>query len=321
MSDRQSPAQRDALAWLQRRHGGHWTAADESDLQAWLAANPDRRAAWADAQRLWSDLGPVRELAQGELRRARRVSTRPSPWRTAAWPAGALAVAALAVFTYRAIPGAFDDPRLVETARGQMQTLLLPDGSRIDVNTDSRIRVTTSALCRCVELLRGEALFTVAHGDPRPFRVAAGAATIVDVGTVFWSRRDAAGLAVAVSQGQVDVFVRGERQPQRLDAGQALALDGSGRGMPAPALGVAELTAWREGQLVFHDAPLADVLKEFARYHAVRFEIDARLSGYRLSGRLASGDLDKLLALLQAGYPAQAIRIGPDLIRVNFRAS
>lgn len=321
MSTRHSTAERTALAWLQRRHGGPWTAADESALQAWLSADPEHAAAWAGAERLWSDLGDVRSLAQADLRRARQFRPATRPWRAAAWPGGAVALAAVTVLAWRCVPGAFDEPRLVQTARGQMQTLALPDGSRIEVNTDTRIKIATSPWCRCVELLNGEALFTVAHGDPRPFRVAAGAATIIDVGTVFWSRRDPAGIGVAVSEGLVDVLVRGEKQPHRLAAGGSLAFDGSGQSVPAPALNVAELTAWRQGRLVFHDVPLAEVLKEFARYHPVRFEIDARLSGYRLSGRLASADLEKMLDLLQAGYPAQATRVAPDLIRVTFRSS
>lgn len=277
--------------------------------------------AWVRAQETWSRLDDVREFAESDLRRARHPPRRTGNRKVALWPAGALAVAAASVIAWRSIPGAFDEPRLVQTARGQSQAIEMADGSRIELNTETRVRVSTSPFCRCVELLNGEAHFSVAHGDPRPFRVAAGVATIVDVGTVFWSRRDAASLAVAVSEGQVDVFVRGEPRPQRLDAGQSLAVDAAGHGLPAPTLSVAELTAWRQGQLVFQDAPLADVLKEFARYHPVRFEIDARLSGYRLSGRLASGDLEALLALLQGGYPAQAVRVGPDLIRVNFRAS
>lgn len=316
-----SPAEGEALVWLQRLHGGRWTPSDDAALQAWMAESPEHAEAWAQAQDTWQKLDGIRDHVDADLRRARRAGHRASPWRAVLWPAGALAVAALSVVVWRSIPGAFDEPRLVETARGQSQAIEMADGSRIELNTETRIRVSTSPFCRCVELLNGEAHFSVAHGDPRPFRVTAGAATIVDVGTAFWSRRDSTGLAVAVSEGQVDVFVRGEPEPKRLDAGQSLVVDAAGHGMPAPTLSVAELTAWRQGQLVFHDAPLADVLKEFARYHPVRFEIDARLSGYRLSGRLASGDLEALLALLQGGYPAQVVRVGPDLIRVNFRAS
>ena len=270
MPSRHSPAERDALAWLQRRHAGPWTAADEAELQAWLASSPEHAAAWQGAQVLWDQLDGVREMARSDLRHARRPPQCARAWRAAAWPAGALALAAVSAIAWRAVPGAFDEPRLVQTVRGQTQTLALPDGSRIELNTETRLKISTSAFCRCLELLGGEAHFTVAHGDPRPFTVVAGAATIVDVGTVFWSRRDAGGLAVAVSEGQIDVFVHGQRQARRLDAGESLALDESGHGVPAPSQSVAELTAWRQGQLVFHDAPLAEVLKEFARYHPVR---------------------------------------------------
>ncbi len=317
-----SPAERDALVWLQRRHSGQWTAGDDLALQAWLDAAPEHLAAWVHTEQLWTGLDCVRDLAQTDLQRARQILQSPSarPWRVAAWPVGAMALAVVAALVLRAVPGAFDEPRFVQTSRGQMETIFLPDGSHIDVNTHTRLKITTSLVCRCIELLDGEALFTVAHGDPRPFRVTTESVTIVDVGTVFWTRSESRGSSVAVSQGQVDVFERGGHSPHRLDAGQTVALDAKGHMLPAPALSVEELTAWREGQLVFHDAPLTDVFKEFARYHSVHFEMDARLSGYRLSGRLASGDLDKLLALLQAGYPATAKRVAPDLIQVSLRS-
>ncbi len=59
-----------------------------------------------------------------------------------------------------------------ETARGSRSVVHLPDGSSIEVNTDSRVGVSYSATGRNVTLEKGEALFEVGHDALlRPFTV------------------------------------------------------------------------------------------------------------------------------------------------------
>ncbi len=75
--------------------------------------------------------------------------------------------------------------RLTVTAHGEQGVRQLPDGSVLHLNTDSEVTVRYSHGERLVELERGEALFQVAHDDQRRFRVAAGEAGVLAVGTRF----------------------------------------------------------------------------------------------------------------------------------------
>jgi transmembrane sensor len=61
------PADQAALAWLARRHSGHWTAADEQTHAAWRNADPEHLAAWQRAQALWLELADLRPIALAEL--------------------------------------------------------------------------------------------------------------------------------------------------------------------------------------------------------------------------------------------------------------
>jgi transmembrane sensor len=61
-------------------------------------------------------------------------------------------------------------PDQFQTKVGEQRSVLLADGSRVTLNTASRIEVRLQADQRVVQLLQGEALFEVAHDAQRPFR-------------------------------------------------------------------------------------------------------------------------------------------------------
>lgn len=315
------PLEQAALAWLARLHSGRWTADDAAAHAAWLAADPDHPAAWQCAEALWHELAGLRPFAAAELRalHARPVaSARRSGWVTGLAFAG---VAALALGIALLLPGSFSPAQTQQTARGEQRMLTLADGSRIELNTASRVEIDYSFGCRCVRLPEGEAVFHVVHGDPRPFKVAVSRGSIRDIGTDFWVRDDADKIAVAVIEGEIEVTPNAGGRPTRLKAGDQLAWDRAGRRLDEPSRPLDDLLAWRQGALVFHDAPLTDVIAEFARYHAVNIELDARLSQYRLSGRLPAADLDGLIALIRSAYAIDARRPTRDRLRILLKSA
>ena len=142
---------------------------------------------------------------------AKRSGMGPS-WRLAAAAAlGALVVAASLLWWSRD-GERFGLARTYETARGEQGRWRLPDGSTLHLNTDSRVTVRYSPTERVVVLGGGEALFAVAHGDRRRFRVSAGEAQVLAVGTEFdvYRRRDTT--LVTVVEGTVEVSA-GEAPP------------------------------------------------------------------------------------------------------------
>jgi transmembrane sensor len=318
------PADRAALAWLTRRHSGHWTVADEESLAAWLAADAEHPAAWQRAEALWHELAGLRPFAAAELhaRHTRRAAPAGNAG-NAGWRGG-LAFAGIGVLAFGLaifwLPGSFAPAQIQQTARGEQRTLTLADGSRIELNTATQLQIDYGLGCRCITLVGGEAVFRVAHGDPRRFVVKTRQGQVRDIGTEFWLRDEPAKTAVAVLEGEIEVAARPGAAPTRLLAGERQAWDRDGRPLDGGTAPLADLLAWREGALVFRDAPLTDVVAEFARYHAVGIDIDARLQNYRLSGRLPSADLDGLLKLIEAAYPVKVRRLAPERLRIEVRA-
>src|SRR5690606_85904 len=92
-----------------------------------------------------------------------------------------------------------------ETQVGGRESVPLPDGSRVELNTDSKLRAAMTGEKREVWLERGEAYFEVKHDRMRPFVVWAGDRRITVLGTKFSVRRAGARVRVAVAVGRVQV--------------------------------------------------------------------------------------------------------------------
>src|SRR3569833_1096513 len=93
-----------------------------------------------------------------------------------------------------------------ETGIGDSRKTVLPDRSSVLLNADSRLRVRLASARRDSELLRGEALFTVAQDKLRPFYVKAAGTLVCAVGTSFTVRiRDDSSEEVLVAEGRVAI--------------------------------------------------------------------------------------------------------------------
>src|SRR5215469_11253258 len=90
------------------------------------------------------------------------------------------------------------------THHGELKTWRLNDGSLLTLNTDSSATVRFGRSERRIDLNRGEALFEVVHGTT-PFRVVAGSASILALGTQFSVYREADAIRVTVVRGRVAV--------------------------------------------------------------------------------------------------------------------
>ena len=167
-----------AADWLMREEDGPLGPEGLAGRDAWLAEHPSHVAAY-DALRL--AMGRLDEVGAdpGILAlRASALSARPRPafraWRIAAAVAGALVLAgaggimvtadrsgstAVAALEQIAHPGA----SVYRTAVGERSTVTLPDGSVATLNTDTVLRVSYTKAERGVRLVRGQALFEVAH--------------------------------------------------------------------------------------------------------------------------------------------------------------
>jgi len=215
--------------------------------------------------------------------------------------------------------------RAYETARGEQRTWQLPDGTTLRLNTDSAVRFRLSASERLADLSRGQAFFKVAHDARRRFRVIAGGAELVAVGTQFDVYRDGRAVQVTVVAGRVAVFSAHAPQPAggavlpagtlELAAGQQARIVGGVIGQPS-SVDLHEAEAWQRGQIAFEQRPLGEVAEEFNRYAPVPIVIDdPSLRSIMVSGVFEARDSESFLAFLRT-MNGVAIERSPVRIRV-----
>jgi transmembrane sensor len=324
--ERQLRLNHEAAEWLLRRQQGPWTAADEQALGQWLEHDPSRRAAFEGVNRAWADAAQLRPRAQP------RPSLRPAPrWRMAvahlaaaarAWSRGpALGAALAAVLCLGLMGGGYawhqwsNTPRYtldVATAPGESRSVALPDGSRIDLNTQSTLRVRYYAQRREVVLDRGEAFFQVARDAGKPFTVDSGASRVRVLGTAFNVHAAPSELLVQVQEGRVEVRAdrhRSDAQALVMGPGAGVAIDPATRGhrvLPTAAGAVGE---WRSGQVLFRKVPLATVAQELSRYLGVPVWVDdAALKTVPISGLLGVREPERFLLALPSLIDARVER-------------
>jgi len=270
-----------AADWAARLDGGPLSPEERLTLEAWASADPRRQGALARAMAILTHFDRAKALGPQFEPRAHRVvraAPRAAPriGRREFMAGGALAAGIGA--TALIAPGLLLGASEYTTARGEVRSVPLDDGSVIWLNTDSKVRVDYRRDRRGVLLVAGEALFDVAKDSSRPFVVRAQTMDVRAVGTSFSvSRLAGAPVEVLVREGVVDMVraVAGAA-PVRLTAGARAVAASSGPvqvTMPG-AETVLRSLSWSKGLLDFDGTTLAEAAATFARYSDQQIIID-----------------------------------------------
>lgn len=305
--------QAEAARWLARRNGG-CTSEEQQAFLRWLNATDENRKAYENAEKLWQQMGGLEAIASQQLLEARAhlAQARRRPMHRRAF-GFALAASLAAVVVWNTGWLDFLSGHTYRTAMGERQTMTLTDGSRLDLDTNSEVTVRYSHHSRELQLVRGQAAFTVAHGDARPFDVLAGNARIRDIGTQFDVRHHADRVSVAVLEGEVEVSGSNITASRSLRQGQRLSYTPQGGLSDVESIDVAAITAWREGQLVFKGQPLGEVLAELGRYHTASLTVTSpAIMDIKVSGIFPTGNLEIALKTIAATLPVKLTQTGPQ---------
>lgn len=315
-------AEEQAALWAARLDGSTLTAVDRTALDAWLAENPAHRTLLssycqfsADLEQQLPLLEGIKELSAESLRAPKTAQSH--PWLR--WPmlAGAMLTAAAAV----AVALWFGQParqsESIASSAAQRQAVTLADGTRVELNARTSLRIEIGGAERRVRLADGEAFFSVSKDKTRPFYVETAAGTVRVTGTTFNVRTESPSiLEVTVVEGSVQVqpgAVPGQSSsPVSLTPGSRLARDAQGVTVQALSAGDLENTlAWRHGQIVFEGVPLNAALARFARYHNRSITAAANVAELRVGGRFSLDDLDGFLAGLEQSFPVVRVTRDP----------
>lgn len=194
---------------------------------------------------------------------------------------------------------------------GQTFSARLADGSRLTLDTDSQVRVRFSEGERRIELLRGQALFEVAHNAQRPFIVQAGDTRVRATGTRFEVRKTGEDVRVTLTQGSVEVVDRDAKtKTWRLKPGEALTLRAAAPTAATPTpVDVQTATSWTTGSVTFQDMPLDEAVAELNRYSREKIVLgEGAPRTRRISGVFSTGDNDDFIAALSAYYGLKSDR-------------
>jgi transmembrane sensor len=303
----------EAAAWIARLRDEQRGPGLEAEFDAWLEKSAEHRRAFKRMTQVWERAGNIRMRARTEVadvhkeRRSRFI-----PW-GATLAATLVLVAITAVYYWR--DNAF------ATGVGQRQVRVLRDGTRVVLNTDTRIEVNYDEHVRRVRLIRGEAWFDVSKRPTWPFLVSVGDQEIRALGTSFIVRHDNdQDLSVTLVEGRISVApVAGSGEappqvPQVLVPGQRLVISRH----RAPAVDRPELnrvTAWERGRVEFDDTPLEEATKEMNRYTTTRVIVpDTEVAQLRIGGVFRAGDSDEFVKIVTAAFALRAERQGGDIV-------
>jgi transmembrane sensor len=184
----------------------------------------------------------------------------------------------------------------------------LDDGSVVTLNTETKLRVRFRADSRALELIRGEALFDVAHDAQRPFLVSAGDSRVRALGTRFQVRRDNdEQIKVVLLEGRVEVAREEVGDRLEMAPGEQVSFTKPDRPMTRRAIDPEAALSWTSGRLVFRATPLVEAVAEVNRYAKTKIRLaDDSLSQLRISGTFVTGDSELLARALETDMPVHA---------------
>jgi transmembrane sensor len=321
-----------AAHWMVERDRG-LSAQRERELTSWLAADSRHAAVFTALAETWSLIGESRPVALEHEYTSYPTRRRAVGLRVALGAAAAVVLACVGAWRFAEVRKGGSASRYAiasATEIGGLRSVALPDGSIIQLNTDSAVDVRFTPEERRVALTRGEAHFTVAKNAGRPFIVSVAGVDVRVVGTVFNIRLRPEAVDVLVTEGKVRVDSPAaaaaalnessdEPQHSELTAGQKLSI-----GLHAPAAPIAqraELTtvqikqalAWQSRRLDFDSAPLEAIVGEMNRYNRHKLVIaDPRLNTQRFGGSFPAGDCEPIVRMLEANFGILAERVGEE---------
>ncbi|RDS81388.1 FecR family protein [Dyella psychrodurans] len=313
----------EAEQWFVRLLEPDCPAEERAAFERWRNADPAHAAAYRELELVWrQSLDATKHPA---VAAAARQSLRPEPqtrsprrWLFPALATGFAALVAVVVVPRWLAHSSEPVSATYTTTAGQQQTVQLSDGSSIVLDTDTQVSVRYSASTRRVDLLHGQAQFSVHGNHAWPFVVHALHGTVTAVGTQFQVRVNDGCTDVALIQGKLAIATEpqnGTPHDASLVGGQGLAYDESGRISRVHAIDPQDVQAWTEGKLFVHDWRLSDLIDEMNRYSTTKLQIgDPSLRDIRISGVFHTNDQQTFLALLQQGWSIQAKRVDANQI-------
>lgn len=292
---------REAASWLARLQSGRDPDV-ERNFERWRNADPRHAEAFDRVRRTYEQAGLLRNspmVASGE----HEATSAPPRWRPRPALAAALAAVLLVPIGVSLVrtgdlPFLGTQTVMLMTSVGEIREVRLKDGSRVTLDTSTKLEVKIGRSRRIARLKYGRARFEIAEAE-QPFVVGTDSATIT-------TRQGVIDVEQIARQGRVEVLA-GAAEVRRSDqgshvplaAGQSMTIDTGG----AERMGaVAHGADWTRGMLQFDGTPLADAVALANRYSNQHIVLAGNLGALRVTGAFRAGDTVGLAKALAAAF-------------------
>lgn len=294
-----------ALAWLVKLNAGNVSDAQEAEFFSWLQVSDLHQKAYLRAESLWEQADVVAKIGHSHQyvqhpedkndEQKNVLKFAPGPAQTmqqnnppgkkdmsvngpAGWAMAACTLLAVGIGGFYTFYPSQKNYHLVSQV-GEQQQILLEDGSRVLLSSNSQLDVQLTARHRIATLSQGEVYFDVSRNLQKPFEVITKAGMVRVLGTHFSVRQQADGDAiVTVAEGRVALGkLPQENQSfaplKELHNNQQLSLKQAAMGATPQSINAQIALAWKEKQLVFQKQKLNFIVAELNRYFALNITV------------------------------------------------
>ncbi len=208
------------------------------------------------------------------------------------------------------------------TAYGETQSLVLPDGSEVILNANSRLRFVKDWQQKEARQvwLEGEAFFKVSKlispsgKEAIKFIVHLEDLDVEVVGTAFNVNHRSGKIEVSLDEGIVDLKMTGGER-LRMKPGDMIAYSAETQRLDKSSVNLEKVTAWRKHQMILDGQPLSELALLIKNYYGV----DVRFSSPELADRkirtvLPTDKLETVLTTLEMMYDVQSERKGNEIL-------
>jgi transmembrane sensor len=178
----------------------------------------------------------------------------------------------------------------ISSPKGHVSKVKLPDGTEVWINTNSTIIYDAASFNtnnREIQL-KGEAYFEVTSSEERPFTVVTPHANVKVTGTSFNVNAYPASMLfeTVLTEGKIELQMKsGTTESLNVEPNQRVIFNSINKKFDVQQVEAEMFTAWRNGEIIFKDATLNDLIKELERIYDIQFHLKpANLGELRFRG-------------------------------------
>jgi ferric-dicitrate binding protein FerR (iron transport regulator) len=298
---------------------------DRLIVDEWRKESHENEAIYLETLRAWEAISLLQEMEKfNSFEALKKVNSRLSQSISSTWWVIIQRVAAILLLpllvysgyltilklSVKKLPEQYVIMQTVTSQQGMITQFLLVDGTKVWLNSGSELKFPSSFTGDIREVkLSGEAFFEVAKNEKQPFRVNAKELKVDVVGTSFdvLSYDDDNQSEVTLIEGKVSLSSGnglGKIEHGTMHPGQRTVFKGESREVYTEEVDVDKYISWRDGNLIFRDDPMEDVIRRLSRWFNVEIVVnDAEIKSYTYTATFRNENLEQVLKLLKLSAP------------------